>query len=134
MRAWLQGLSIRTKVAASFAIICLTTIALGIFAIQRMAAINDRVIEVGGDALPSVKALGRVSVLSERYRAAVALRVLSYDEESRADMDSLVARSQADVGTAVDAYAPLINNSDKRRLAEDVGARWASCCGPVTRY
>jgi methyl-accepting chemotaxis protein len=126
MRAWLQGLSIRTKVAASFAIICLTTIALGIFAIQRMAAINDRVFEIGGDALPSVKALSRVSVLSERFRAAVALRVLSYDDKSRADMDSLLQRSRADVGTAVDAYTPLITNAEKRRLAEDVGARWVT--------
>src|SRR4051812_36970380 len=126
MRAWLQGLSIRTKVAASFAIICLATIMLGIFAIQRMAAINDSVFEIGGDALPSVKALSRVAILSERYRAAVALRVLSYDDKSRADMDKLVQRSRADVGSAVDAYTPLITNPEKRRLSDDVRARWAT--------
>jgi methyl-accepting chemotaxis protein len=124
MRAWIRGFSIRTKVALCFAIICLTTVALGIFAIQRMAAINDGVIVIGRDALPSVKALSRVSVLAERYRAAVTLRVLSYDEKSRADMDTLVAGSRSDVGKAVEAYQPLINTEEKRRLASDVSGRW----------
>jgi methyl-accepting chemotaxis protein len=126
MRAWLQGLSIRTKVTAAFAVICLTTVALGLFSIQRMAAINDSTIVIGGDALPGVIALSRISVLSERYRAAVALRVLSYDDKSRADMDKLVAASRTDVGKAVEAYAPLITNEAKRRLAADVDERWAA--------
>ncbi len=75
---------------------------------------------------PSVKALSRVSVLSERYRAAVALRVLGYDDKSRADMDALVAASRSDVAKAVDAYAPLITTEEKRRLAADVESRWAA--------
>jgi methyl-accepting chemotaxis protein len=126
MWAWSQRVSIRIKVMAAFAVICLTTVALGAFAIQRMAAIDDNVVMIGGDALPSVKALSRISVLSERYRAAVALRVLSYDDKSRTDMDTLVAASQSDVARAVDAYAPLITNEAKRRLAADVDERWAA--------
>jgi methyl-accepting chemotaxis protein len=126
MRAWSQLVSIRAKVMAAFAIIGLTIVALGFFAIQRMAAIDSSVVVIGGDALPSVKALSRISVLSERYRAAVALRVLSDDDKSRADMDALVAGSQSDVAKAVEAYAPLITNEAKRRLAADVDERWAA--------
>jgi methyl-accepting chemotaxis protein len=125
MDKWFQGLSIRTKVVASFAVICLTTVALGIFAIQRMAIINDSVVVIGADALPGVKALSRISVLSERYRSSIALRVLSNDGKTRADMDTLVAGSQSDVGKAVAAYGLLINSDEKRRLAADVDSRWA---------
>jgi methyl-accepting chemotaxis protein len=114
MRAWLQGRSIRTKLSLSFVAILVTTVALGVFAIHRMAMINDNVAIIGGDALPSVKALSRISVLAERYRAAVTLRVLSYDDKSRADMDTLVTNAQADVSKAVLGYEPLATTEEKR--------------------
>ena len=124
MRTWIRRRTIRTKVTLSFAIVCLTTIALGLFAIQRMATINDSLVIIGADALPSVKALSRISVLSERFRAAVSLRLISYDDASRADMDKLAANARRDVRQALDAYEPLINGADKRRLASDVEKRW----------
>jgi methyl-accepting chemotaxis protein len=110
----------------SFAIVCLTTIALGLFAIQRIASIDQKLDVIGTQALPTVKALSRVSVLSERLRAAVALRVMSFDDASRADMDKLVANSFTDVRKALDAYAPFANSDRKRRLAADVESKWGA--------
>jgi methyl-accepting chemotaxis protein len=125
MRAWMRGRTIRTKVALSFAVVCLTTIGLGIFAIQRMGTINESVAVIGQDALPSVKALSRISVLAERFRAAVSLRLLSYDDTSRADMDTLIATARVDVRKALDAYQPLVTDDAKRRLVTDVETKWA---------
>jgi methyl-accepting chemotaxis protein len=126
MRAWMRGRTIRTKVALSFAIVCLTTIGLGVFAIQRMGTINESVAVIGRDALPSVKALSRISVLAERFRAAVSLRLLSYDDASRADMDTLIANARVDVRNALDAYQPLVTDDAKRRLVTDVEIKWAA--------
>jgi methyl-accepting chemotaxis protein len=125
MRAWMRGPTIRTKVALSFAVVCLTTIGLGIFAIQRMGTINESVAVIGQDALPSVKALSRISVLAERFRAAVSLRLLSYDDPSRSDMDTLIANARTDVRKALDAYQPLVTDDAKRRLVIDVETKWA---------
>jgi methyl-accepting chemotaxis protein len=124
MRAWIASRTIRTKVILSFVIVCLTTISLGIFSIQRMATIHDGLDVIGLEALPSVKALSRVSVLAERYRAAVALRLMSYDDASRADMDTLMATGRADVRKALDAYQPLVTNTETRRLISEVEGKW----------
>jgi methyl-accepting chemotaxis protein len=126
MRGWIRRQPIRTKVALSLTVVCLTTIALGIFAIQRMTTIHDSLVLIGEDALPSVKALSRVSVLAERFRAAVALRVMSFDETSRADMDKLVAASLTDTHNALQAYEPLIKDAETRRMASDVASQWAA--------
>jgi methyl-accepting chemotaxis protein len=125
MRAWIRGRTIRTKVALSFAIVCLTTIGLGIFAVQRMGTINESVVIIGQDALPSVKALSRISVLAERFRAAVSLRLLSYDETSQADMDTLIVNARADVRKELDAYQALVTDDARRRLLTDVETKWA---------
>lgn len=126
MRRLVQGWTIRTKVTLSFVIVCLTTIALGIFAVDRMATINESVVIIGRDALPSVKALSRVSVLAERFRAAVSLRLISYDDASRADMDVLIANGRSDVRQALDAYAPLATDDEKRRLEAEAEAKWTA--------
>ena len=125
MRAWMQGRKIRTKVTLSFAIVCLMTVALGIFALQRMVTINRGLTVLGEDSLPAVKALSRISVLAERYRAAVSLRLLSFDEASRTDMDKLAITARNDVRKALAAYEPLIDSSEKRRLATEVASEWA---------
>ena len=125
MRAWMLGWTIRTKVALSFTIVCLMTITLGVFAIERITTVNQGLGMLGRDALPGVKALSRISVLAERYRAAVSLRLISYDAKSVADMDTLVAAARTDVQAALDAYGPLANTGEKHRLAADVVARWA---------
>ncbi len=121
---WTRRRTVRAKVISSFATVCLTTVILGLFAIQRMATINASLAVISGDTLPSVKALSRVSVLAERFRAAVSLRLISYDDASRADMDKLVAASRSDVGRALDAYKPLIIDDNRERLAADVENRW----------
>ncbi len=124
MLAWIGSGSIRVKVTRSFFVVCLTTILLGIFAIQRIATVNDHLVTIAQEALPGIKALARVSVLAERFRAAVALRVMSFDDQSRNDMDKLVAASSTDVRKALDAYAPLIDTGGNRQMAAEVEAQW----------
>jgi methyl-accepting chemotaxis protein len=121
----MQGRKIRTKVTLSFAIVCLMTVALGIFALQRMVTINRGLTVLGEDSLPEVKALSRISVLAERYRAAVSLRLISFDDASRSQMDKLSDTARSDVRKALAAYEPLIDNSEKRRLATEVDNKWA---------
>jgi len=124
MLAWIGNGSIRMKVTRSLFVVCLTTILLGIFAIQRIATVNDHLVTIAQEALPGIKALARVSVLAERFRAAVALRVMSFDDQSRNDMDKLVGASSNDVRKALDAYAPLIDTDPKRQMATEVEAQW----------
>jgi methyl-accepting chemotaxis protein len=120
-----NGLTIRTKVVTAFAIACLATVALGAFSIDRMASLERDLAAVGSEGLPSVKALARVSVMAERYRAAITLRAMAFDDASRADMDKLAASATADVAAALAGYAPFAGTDQARRLLAQVGQAWA---------
>jgi hypothetical protein len=61
MPPWFQNLAIRAKVALRFAVICITTIALGVFASQRMGAMSDEIVNLAGNWLPTVRVLGGVA-------------------------------------------------------------------------
>ncbi len=126
MRIWLQNLAIRTKVALSFSIICLTTTALGSFAIQRMATIDANLTEVNVSWLPSVKALGRVAQQVERYRAVILSNILATDDRTRAKWEAMVTGSHADVQTAFADYEPLVISEEERRLATVLKQKWSA--------
>jgi methyl-accepting chemotaxis protein len=124
MASWFQNLAIRSKVALCFAVVCATTIALGVFAIQRMGAINDEVIALNTNWLPAVKALGGVAQQTERYRAAVVLFVLADDDKQRAVAEKALNESLAKVRAEVAAYDPTITAGKEQTLAGEFKQKW----------
>jgi methyl-accepting chemotaxis protein len=124
MFKWMQNLTILTKVALSFAIICLTTIALGVFASQRMSAINDGLVDVGHNWLPSVKVLGRVAQQAERYRGNIAMTLLAHDDGTRTAAAQRLATARAEVLKAMADYQPMVTDGEERGLAAQVRQKW----------
>jgi methyl-accepting chemotaxis protein len=124
MPPWFQNLAIRVKVALCFAVICVTTIALGVFAIQRMGAMSDNIIELADNWLPSVKVLGRVALQAERFRGNVILLAVADDDGRRAQGESLVSIALAEAQKQMAEYEPLITEGKERELANDFKQKW----------
>ena len=119
MPPWFQNLAIRAKVTLCFAVVCVTTIALGVFAIQRMGAMNEDIAQLSGNWLPAVKALGGITQQAERYRATVILFALAVDDKQRAQADELMNDSLARVRAQIVEYEPTINAGREQALAAD---------------
>jgi len=124
MPMWFQNLTIRAKVTLSFAVICLTTIALGVFAIQRMGAMNDNLIDLQTNWLPSVKVLGSVAQQTERVRGNVFLFAIADDDRQRAQAQALLTDTLATAQKQMAVYEPLITEGKERELAKDFKQKW----------
>jgi methyl-accepting chemotaxis protein len=124
MLKWMQNLTILAKVALSFAIICVTTVALGVFASERMSAINDGLVDVGSNWLPSVKVLGRVAQQTERYRGNIAMTLLAHDDKTGIAATQFLATARDGVLKALADYQPLISDGEERGLAAQVAQKW----------
>jgi methyl-accepting chemotaxis protein len=124
MPPWFQNLAIRAKVTLCFAVVCVTTIALGVFAIQRMGAMNEDIAQLSGNWLPAVKALGGITQQAERYRATVILFALAVDDKQRAQADELMNDSLARVRAQIVEYEPTINAGREQALAADFKQKW----------
>ena len=124
MRKWFENLSISAKVILSFAVICLTTIALGVFATLQMGSINTSLVDVADNWLPSVRTLGHIAQQSERYRGNAALATLAEDEQTRKQTESYEATAQAEVVKALAAYDQLVNKGEEQKLAAQLKQDW----------
>ena len=69
----LAGLSIRGKLLSAFAAMAFTTLALGVFAIERMASINRSAVEIHKNWLPAIGHLCVAAQNAEQYRVLEAV-------------------------------------------------------------
>jgi methyl-accepting chemotaxis protein len=72
-----SNLSIRSKVLSAFTAVLITTVGLGLFAIERLAAVNASAAEVRDNWLPATGWLGVIAKSVEQYRLLQAVHVMS---------------------------------------------------------
>ena len=86
----LENISIKAKVISAFAVVLVTTVVLGLFASNRMGAVNTYAGEVADNWLPATSILGEIKFKTMRYRQRQAAFVLFTTEEQRAkEVDNL---------------------------------------------
>ena len=113
----LENCSIRLKVIAAFGIVLLVTSALGVLALQRLAAVNAAAAEIRDNWLPSTGYLGNLAAETERYRTAEATILLASD----ADKQKVVKRLSDVTETRAKAWAlyePTITPGEERAIED----------------
>jgi methyl-accepting chemotaxis protein len=72
-----SNISIRSKVIGAFGVVLITALALGGFAIDRLATVNSSAAEVRDNWLPATGWLGDISKSFERYRQLQATHIIA---------------------------------------------------------
>ena len=120
----INNVSIKTKVTVAFIAVLLITLALGLFSIERLGAVNAAAAEVRDVWLPSTRSLGRFAKLAERYRLVESKYVAATTDEERAD-DMGWLRQTLDLAEQARAsYEPLIAPGQERQLADRLDDAW----------
>jgi methyl-accepting chemotaxis protein len=115
-------LSVGRKLSGVFALVLTVTIALGLFAQYGLLQVNDVASEMGGNLLPSVKALGKFQYAITRYRSYQVNSFLPVSEEQRAVVKENQQKLLAMADDAWAKYEPLISPGKERELADKIAA------------
>ena len=115
----LDHLSIRTKLIASFAILLSLTLALGLFAINRVGAVRSVAVDLETNWMPSINQLGVINTASAEHRFNLAMHVLNTDEGQMRRIDQRLADLSKRATDASAAYQTLISSPEERRLYDN---------------
>jgi methyl-accepting chemotaxis protein len=118
-----NNFSIKTKLIGAFSAVFVVTILLGVFAISRLAAVNDKAAEIRVNWLPSTYALGELSGKTERFRVAEANWVM-VPQEDKAPAEQKMRNALAMRDKAWATYEVLISSDEERRLVNQLIAEW----------
>jgi methyl-accepting chemotaxis protein len=125
MSQLLSQITIRTKIMGAFALILVTTISLGLFAANRLAAVNGASVEIGSNWLPSTRLLGQLARVAERVRLnQYVLATTGSEDRRRQVVENIDTQIQLFDRTFAE-YKPLIGPGEEQRLAADFSAGWA---------
>jgi methyl-accepting chemotaxis protein len=118
------GLSIRSLLVGLFGLMMAIVAGQGFLAVNRIAAVNASVVDIGGNWLPSVDVVRAMSADVARFRLAEAKHILSADDAAMAEFEKEIARFGADLAAARKTYEPLISSPEERATYNSFSAHW----------
>ncbi|MDH4554172.1 methyl-accepting chemotaxis protein [Pseudomonas sp. BN417] len=113
---FLRQLPIAYRAATGFAIITLMLVGLGLFACNRMAAINQASTRISELWLPSVQLSGQMGMLLSEFRQSEMNHVLARDLATMQALEQQMDGLLADLARVQDDYEPLLMLPEERRL------------------
>jgi methyl-accepting chemotaxis protein len=120
----LQNLSIPAKVIGAFGLVLVLASTSGLFAVNRLSAVNGAADTIRSNWLPSVRALGDFKYNTMRYRQLQAAHILSVTDDEAAKEAATMATVAADADKAWLSYAPQISSPAEHDLADQIHQAW----------
>jgi methyl-accepting chemotaxis protein len=120
------NLGIRAKVTGAFALVLVVSIVLGLFAVQRISAVNDAAADIRNNWLPATGLLGNLAGVSERFRIAEANEVLSASDAERAKFEDTNRTTLAARDKAWAEYAATVTLPEEHALADQIAKAWTA--------
>jgi len=115
-------MTLRMRIAASLAILLVSFVGLGGFALQRLGGVQSVAETLSSNALRGAGLIAELTDLSQRYRTDLMARVLRPQPASPGAPDAEALRSQMEGALAT--YRPLIDSTREQALFSEVAAAW----------
>ena len=120
-----KNVSIRARVVGALAVILVSVVALGLFAVNRLSAVNHAATEVATNWLPAANDLGSLSQDFELYRSRQG-QALLLSGDKQAAMIGKMDKTRASMEADFKAYEPTVDSPEERVLADALKADMAT--------
>jgi hypothetical protein len=114
-------------IGARITVLCTTlvgfAVALGLLAVNRISEIREDMVVVTTDSLPGIYTAGRIDALTKRARVIILTHVAQTSREAKDSLEQDLARTQADVRSAMDDYRRTIMTERDREVFGRVAPR-----------
>ena len=129
MMALFDDLSIRRKVIASFGLVILVTIFLGLFSLSQLAQVDGQAAQIRNDWLPATEVLGRIKFDSMRYRQIEATHILQVAPEKKQAEGATLTTLAEQVKQEFGEYRRLATTETAQRSADTLFSAWQHYLG-----
>ena len=118
-----KDLSVSKKLIGAFVVVLVTTLALGLFAINSLSRIDDAAYDLRASRLPAISYLGKFQYHTTRYRSFQA-SILMVPEAQREKDTKLRIGDRDAAEAALVSYEKLVSSPEERELAKTIRTAW----------
>ncbi|MGZ5840830.1 MAG: methyl-accepting chemotaxis protein [Xanthobacteraceae bacterium] len=119
------GLSIRSLLMGLFALMALIIGGEGLLAINKISAVNNSVVDLATNWMPSINVIRQINTLAEQRRANVARHIFMATDEEMKAQDEVIAKMSDTIATALKRYEPMVSEGEERRVYQQFLQHWA---------
>ncbi len=124
MNKLFANLNIRNKVIFAFALLLSGSIALGLFSIERLSAVDAAAATIRDTWLPATRVLGRLAQIAELIRGSRATLLLASTDAERARPLATIPQQTRLLGVTLLEYRRLVTTVEEQRLADAIDSTW----------
>jgi methyl-accepting chemotaxis protein len=103
----MSKMSIRTKLLSAFLLVILLTLALSVFALVQMNAINSNTIYIGTISLPKTTAINQITYAINQYRGYQFQHIVAMNIIDQGDWETKITDSAAKIDGLIGSYTLL---------------------------
>jgi methyl-accepting chemotaxis protein len=118
------GLSIRSLLMGLFGLLALIIAGEGLLAVNKIAAVNDSVVDIATNWMPSVDVARELNTIAEQRRANVARHILMTTDEEMKAQEEVFAKITATFAEARKRYEPMISSPEERAAYDEFSRGW----------
>lgn len=118
------GLSIRSMLMGLFGAMALIIIGQGLFALNKIGAVNRSTLDIGGNWLPSVDSARTLAYYISRHQVGLARHLMAATDAERTEIEASLARVVASVAVTRKKYEPLLSSQEERALYQSFVGYW----------
>jgi len=124
MGAFLNRLSIRSKMLTAFGILLLLSVANGVYGAMQLQQLNASMLDLRENWMPSVKGLGALQLLTSRERTRAARLIATNNPEGRHKIEAELKAMGQEVTRQIAAHAPRLSSPEERQLFDRFQAEY----------
>ncbi|GAA0530869.1 methyl-accepting chemotaxis protein [Rhizomicrobium palustre] len=120
----LKNWSVRSKVIAAFACVLAATLALGLFSLQRLASVQNNVLEFRDDWTPGIRSTEEMKFISMRYRQRQAVYLMLETDAERTAEKANLAKLKGQFEAVYSKFASTSDSPVEREMTQALKAKW----------
>lgn len=119
-------LNILTKLVGGFAVVILMMVGLGVFGLVEIYALNQHILELGTNVVPSLRTVGEVDSEIQAYRRYQLGHIVTSSFEIKNNFEREMAETEVQIATLLEEYRPLVINAEDQIFLDKVEADWTA--------
>ncbi len=120
----LSDMTVRTKMLVAFGVVLLVTLAMGSFAVNRLARVNAEAGQIREKWLPGIETVARMSLSFEQYRIAEGRAVVATSAEALQTVENDLKVRAESVARQRAGYDALAKDDAANAMARDFERSW----------
>ena len=110
----MPAISIRTSLTAMFVALMAAIALVGCIGLWNLSAVNETVVRIGTNALPSINVTRKLQVDLGQFRVRQARHVMSESGDEKHVIDGEIGEARSSIESDLKAYDVLIDNAEER--------------------